>query len=315
MFKVQSFELNMPKVWAILKVVNYESELETMNRYSVAMKSEDASPTLRKLTEGVAAHGRRFGYPPQERFYEDFALLAYAVTGGWAIGLRIDFTPDSWSIAEVVASPAGEVRTLPDVNSAEVRSYVEAAVGRARGRLRAEDEQLAKLATNSAFIQERFETWRDKTARRTNVEYAALAAKYAEQIRLGNSRATATLAGLVDMSPSVMAQRIKEARRRALLTPGEQGRASGALTPLGVLYTDPLFPGISKHRRAGMTQREIADKYGIDERFVWAASQGESFSDDYGPLPAIPFPSGMTDEEKAEDILREFQRRRDDRGR
>lgn len=284
-----------------------------MNDYSEGMKSEDASPVLRKLTEDVAALD--FEARPQERFYEDFALLVRPRKDGWAIGFRVDFTMQSWSIAEVLALPAGEEQTLPLVNTGELGSYVEAAVGRARERLRAADEQLVKLATNAEFIQQRFETWRDKTARRTNVEYAALAAKYAEQIRLGNSRATATLAELVDMSPSVMAQRIKEARRRALLTPGEQGRASGALTPLGVLYTDPHFQGIARLRLAGLTQREIADKYGIEERLVWAGSQGESFTDDDGPLPAIPFPSGMTAEEITEDILREVARRREHRGR
>jgi hypothetical protein len=111
-----------------------------------------------------------------------------------------------------------------------------------------------------------------------------------------------------------MAQRIKEARRRALLSPGEQGRASGSLTPLGVLYTDPLFPGVGRLKRAGMTQREIADKYGIDEKFVWAASQGEQFSDDNGPLPAIPFPNGgvgLTSEDVAHIVLEDIRRRND----
>ena len=287
-----------------------------MSDYSEDMKFEDVGPVLRKLTQDVAALD--FGARPQERFYEGFALLVLPAKDGWAIGLRVDFAMESWSIAEVLAVPAGEERTPPLVNTEELGSYIEAAVGRARGRLRAADEQLVKLATNAEFIQQRFETWRDKTARRTNVEYAALAAKYAEQIRLENSRATATLAALVGMSPSVMAQRIKEARRRALLTPGVQGRASGSLTPLGVLYTDPNFQGIARLRLAGLTQREIADKYGIEERLVWAGSQGESFTDDYGPFPAVPFPNrgvSMTDEEKTEDTLREFRRRRDARGR
>lgn len=173
------------------------------------------------------------------------------------------------------------------------------------------------VAGNSAFVQERLEAWRDKTSRKTNVEYAALAAKYAEQIRQGNPRATATLAEFVNMSPAVMAQRIKEARRRALLTPGEQGKASGALTPLAVLYADPTFPGIGRLRQAGMTQREIADKYGIAEKYVWAGSQGENFSDDNGLLPAIPLPNGGVGF-TSEDVTRitlEDVRRRDDRGR
>lgn len=100
-----------------------------------------------------------------------------------------------------------------------------------------------KLELNAEFIQHRFEAWRDKTSPKTNIEYAALAAKYAEQIRLGNTRATATLAGLVDMSPSVMAQRIKEARRRALLTRGEQGRHPGSSQSLGSSMLIPTSRG------------------------------------------------------------------------
>lgn len=166
-------------------------------------------------------------------------------------------------------------------------------------------EQLAKLNLNAEYIQQRFDTWRDKTAARTNVEYAALAAKYAEQIRLGNTRATATLAEHLGMSPSVMAQRIKEARRRYLLTGGERGRASGELTSLGVLYADPQFPGMSQLRRAGMTQRGIADKYGINEGQVWAAIVAENHANDDGSLPeqGKPLP-GQGVSPTAEDILR-----------
>lgn len=261
------------------------------------MKSEDASPTLRRLTEDVAAHRGHVGYPAQERFYADFALLARRTLDGWAIGLRVEFTPESWSIAEVTAIPAGSVQALPAVNTESMQSYVETAVGRARERRLVAAEHLTKLKENAEFIQKRFEAWRDKASPKTNVEYAALAAKYAEQIRAGNARATATLAELVNMSPSVMAQRIKEARRRALLTPGEQGRASGALTPLGVLYADPTFPGIVPLKMAGMTQRGIADKYGISEALVWHGSMAEGYSPD---AVVDFFPEGAS----VEDLLR-----------
>jgi hypothetical protein len=273
-----------------------------MNDYSETMKSEDASPVLRKFTEQVALDGHPTA-PPQERFYEDFILLVQQPKDGWAIGLRVDFTSESWSIAEVVALPAGSVQTLPPVNTEDMRSYVETAAGRAREKQRMVVEQLAKLTTNADFIQQRFETWRDKKAPRTNVEYAALAARYAEQIRLGNSRATATLAKLVGMSPSVMAQRVKEARRRSLLTSGEHGRAAGELTHLGVLYADPQFPGMTKLKRAGMTQRGIADKYGIDERLVWAGLMAEGFPDFHGSVPE-PTRSVHGPALTAEDILR-----------
>ena len=275
-----------------------------MNDYSEGMKSEDASPVLRKLTED-AARGGFSDAPPRERFYEDFALLVRRPLDGWAIGVRIDFTAESWSIAELVAIPAGPSQTLPPADTANMRSYIETAVDRARERRRVAVEQLAKLNLNADHIQQRFDTWRDKTAPRTNVEYAALAAKYAEQIRLGNTRATATLAEQVGMSPSVMAQRIKEARRRYLLTGGERGRASGELTSLGVLYADPQFPGMSKLRRAGMTQRGIADKYGINEGHVWAAIVAENYADDDGSLPepedSVP---GQGVSLTVEDILR-----------
>lgn len=288
-----------------------------VNQYSELMTSQDGSALLRKLMEDAVTHGQYAGYPRQERFHEDFVLVAYPPHDGWALGLWVEYTPESWSIAELAALPVGSTRALPTIDTKSVQADAERAVFKARDGRRAAAEQLVELERNSAFVQERFEAWRDKASRKTNVEYAALAAKYAEQIREGNPRATATLAELVDMSPSVMAQRIKEARRRALLTPGTQGKASGALTPLAVLYADPTFPGISRLRQAGMTQGEIAAKYGLAEKYVWAGSQGENFSDDNGPLAAIPFPNrgvGLTSEDVTRTILDEI-RRRDDQGR
>ncbi|WP_458107681.1 hypothetical protein M1D51_19445 [Arthrobacter sp. R3-55] len=238
------------------------------------MKSDVASPALRKLTEDLVllvrhmSAGRNKLPKPIDRLYENVALSAFPIDN-WAVGLRIEFTPDDWSLAEVLLLPLGRAAGLPPLGSLELEPYVDAAVRRARDRQRAAEEQVEKLRGNAAYVQGRFDAWRDKASAKTNVEYAALAAKYAEQIRLGNSRATATLAKLVDMSPAVMAQRIKEARRRMLLTAGERGRASGSLTPLGALLTDPDFPGFRQLRMAGMTQSEIAEKYGISEQYVW----------------------------------------------
>lgn len=263
-----------------------------MNYYSENMKSEEASNILRKFVEAAAKEPKRNEAPPQERFYEDFFLLTQRPRDGWAVGLRVDFTSHAWSIAEVQALPTGSTHSLPQVNDEETASYVAAAVERARGRRLALAHQLEKLHQNAEFIQERFETWRDKNARRTNVEYAALAAKYAEQVRLGNSRATATLANEAGMSPSVMAQRIKETRRRGLLTRGEQGRVAGALTELGVLYADPEFPGMQSERRNGMLLREISDKYGIPESLVWMGMHGELHENSVRFSFEDPSPSG-----------------------
>lgn len=281
------------------KLNNYESKRSARaSYYSWFMKSEDAAPALRRLTEN-AVRDLGHEFPPQERFDVDAALLVCPSGDGWAIGLRVDFTPESWSIAEVVAIPSGTVRTLPAVNTESLQSYVETAVDRARRGQRAAAERRLKLERNAEFIQRRFETWLDKKLPKTNVEYAALAAKYAEQVRLGNSRATATLAEQVQMSPSVMAQRIKEARRRALLTRGEQGRASGDLTPLGVLYADPEFPGLRALQASGMSQRDIAAKYGMSEALVWrGAIASFDLDEENPPLPE----SGVS--ASAEQIMR-----------
>lgn len=244
-----------------------------MNDYSETMKSQDASMILRRFTESAATLPP--GAIPQEHFYEDFVLLVFAPKNGWSVGFRVDFTTEAWSIAEVVSMPAGKDKTLPTFQAEETWDYLETAVRRARGRRLAMAEQLTNLSRNADFIETKFESWRDKGAPRTNVEYAALAAKYADEIRAGNSRATATLAERVGMSPAVMAQRIKEARRRLLLTRGEQGRASGVLTSLGVLYVDPTFPGMRTLRQQGMRLREIGDKYGISDRLVWAGIEAE----------------------------------------
>lgn len=241
--------------------------------YSEKMHSLDSSSMLRKLAEMVRGGGATS--LPQERLHAEHALLGFPTDSGWAIGVRVNFTETEWSVGEVVALPAGTTRDLPRLDSPVLHSYLDQAVTRARGRRSAMISNLESTRANAEFIESRFNTWRDKTAPRGNVEYAALAAKYAEQIREGNTKATAALAEQVGMSPSVMAQRVKEARRRLLLTPGEQGRASGALTSLGALYTDPGFPGMREVWKSGMRVKDIADKYGVDERSVWAAMEAE----------------------------------------
>ncbi|MEC3853726.1 hypothetical protein [Paenarthrobacter ureafaciens] len=244
------------------------------------MKTDAAGPALRKLTENLAALLRHSAVPLQkslgslDKFYEDFALLVFPADG-WAVGVHVKFTPDAWSIAEVVLLPVFPAAVLPSLGDLDLRPYIDEAVRRARDRQQAAAAQVKQVKGNAAFVQKRFDAWRDKAAPKTNIEYAALAAKYAEQVQLGNSRATATLAGLVDMSPAVMAQRIKEARRRFLLTPGERGRVSGALTPLGALLTDPDFPGFRQLQVMGLTPREIAERYGISERYVWHGLEEE----------------------------------------
>lgn len=245
-----------------------------MNGYCVSMKAQGTGPLLRKMTEAVAQERLVKTYR-EERFFDGYALLAVQAEPGWAIGVRVNFSETEWSVAEVVALPREATQGAPDLNSAVLWSYLEKAVGRARGRHSAMLKRLESTRSNSDFIESRFATWSDKAAPRGNVEYAALAAKYAEQIRLGNTKATATLAEQVGMSPSVMAQRIKEARRRLLLSQGEQGRASGTLTTLGAIYTDPDFPGMRELWKSGMPLREIADKYGVDENHVWVAMQAE----------------------------------------
>ncbi|MGN7201159.1 hypothetical protein [Arthrobacter sp. SAFR-044] len=259
-----------------------------MNDYSETMKTPDIGPMLRKLTE----QARDWEWPtiparPQERFYEEHALLGFLAESGWAIGIRLDFSDEDWSVAEVLALPGETARGLPDLNTPDLRSYLDKAVDRARIRRSAMIENRERALRNSEFVDSRFETWADKSMPKGNVEYAALAAKYAEQVRLGNSKATATLAQQVGVSAPVMAQRVKEARRRLLLSSGDRGRASGSLTPLGALYTDPEFPGMRELFKSRMRIGEIADKYGLDERWVWAGMQAER--PDGGGLPLGEF--------------------------
>ncbi|WP_374152891.1 hypothetical protein [Pseudarthrobacter sp. WHRI 8279] len=258
-----------------------------MNDYSGCMKSQDAAALLRKLVEMVA-QDHRSGAMPQERFYPEYALLGFPTESGWAIGIRMEVSENEWSVTEILALPGEATQGLPDLSTPAFRSYLDEAATRAKGRRSAMNSYLESTRANAEFIQSRFETWRSKAAPRRNVEYAALAAKYAEQIREGNTKATATLAEQVGMSPSVMAQRIKEARRRLLLTRGEQGRASGTLTPLGALYTDPDFPGMREVWKSGLGIRAIADKYGVDERSVWVAMEEER-TDSGVPVPLDEF--------------------------
>ncbi|MFJ6279261.1 hypothetical protein [Arthrobacter subterraneus] len=129
------------------------------------------------------------------------------------------------------------------------------------------------------FINQRLNSWKDKKATRGNAEYAALAVAYCEELRRGNAKATAALGEQLDISPAMMAQRIKEARRRLLLTAGEQGRASGEMTRLGMLYTDPKFPGLRQLRLDGKSVESIAKEYRLSAGTISAALIAEGAGD------------------------------------
>lgn len=136
-------------------------------------------------------------------------------------------------------------------------------------------KMLETRAERKEHLGELLERWADAKARKGMPEYAALAWAYSQEVTSGNSKATATLADRFGCSSAVMAQRVKEARRRGLLTPGQQGRASGAITSLGELYTRPEFEGLAAYLQRGKTVKWLASRFGITEAEVGAALAAE----------------------------------------
>lgn len=120
-------------------------------------------------------------------------------------------------------------------------------------------------------------SWKDPSTQRGMAEYSALAWAYADEARRGNARATAAVAEKTGSSPAVAAQRIKEARKRGLLTPGQQGRASGEVTALGMLYTRPGFDGFADERREGRSVKWLAKRFRLSEAEVGAALAAEGY--------------------------------------
>lgn len=181
---------------------------------------------------------------------------------------------DRWDCKQIAIQPLfdGSAMRWPEE---ALETIVSRAIDRVERRAQDRAELEHRLATGKRYMEGRMRAWHTKGEKRGNREYAALAAAYCEELGRGNSRATAALAARMNVSPALMAQRIKEARRRLLLTPGEQGRASGELTRLGILYLDPNFPGIARLAERGKSVEAIANEYELPTTVIEEAMVAE----------------------------------------
>lgn len=257
-------------------VVKFESETETMNNdYREVAKREGVRSRLAAALErALRAPERRVG----ELFYEvqfDSAVVWTATREGWVLGLDVVSVDGEWSVSEISLRPYGADATDPVVDPELIAQAITGVKAKASVLLklhRAGEEQLQK---NGAFIRANLAACRDRTRRKTNFDFASIAAAYAGEVQAGNRKATQAIATLLDTSAAVAAQWVKEARKRRLLTAGAPGRASGALTPLGALYTSPDFPGFGPGYRSGVDIQDLAEMHGVSERDVWTGLDGE----------------------------------------
>lgn len=200
----------------------------------------------------------------------DEAIVVLVASQGWYAGVRLQSAGGAWGLVELLLRPDGRDGHLAPMNQVNLTEIVDRAQRKVSRHVERTDA--ARLNTGDApDLDRRLSVWKERGAAKGPADYATLAAAYVEELRKGNSRATAAIAERAGTTPAVMAQRIKEARRRGLLTAGEKGRASGELTALGVLYTDPDFPGFRALRNKGWRLADIAKEYGWSEAAVWNA--------------------------------------------
>lgn len=252
-----------------------------MKRYDRLMTPElrSSAPSLSDFLDRSIRHrDGRLSAMPLERIYRHGAMVIRR-GDGWAAAIELVRDGDSWSGKQIVVRGLRSETAVMGWPEQTPEQLFAGAIERVQRREEARGEMRRRMGESRQFINQRLNSWKDKKATRENPEYAALAVAYCEELRRGNAKATATLAEQLNISPAMMAQRIKEARRRLLLTAGEQGRASGEMTRLGMLYTDPDFPGLRQLRLDGKPIDAIAKEYRLAEGIISAALIAEGAGD------------------------------------
>lgn len=191
----------------------------------------------------VLAPGVRVMGPYKDGFYAVSRLPE-----GWLLGLRLLPEGDVFPVVETTflamddheadGLTTGVLRDVPLGEIIKKARFDAAAVRRV-----VSDEAAAR-------VEEWLASWRvgarGSRAKRPNLAYAALAARYVELVREGERAPAAILARQLGMSAVTVSQRVREARERGLLTRTAAGTAGGELTPkaLGLLAT-PVFDAMS----------------------------------------------------------------------
>lgn len=252
-----------------------------MRNYDGGMASTPRliGPSISEFLErAIREREGRISVVPLERVGSSVAMVVFR-DRACAIGVELVREDDSWVGRQVVVRTLNAEGGLTEWPSRLPQEFIAGAIQRVEAREQRQRDMRHRMTVSREFIAQRLDSWKDKTAPRGNAEYAALAAAYCEELRRGNTKATTSLGEQLGISAAMMAQRIKEARRRRLLTPGQQGRASGELTRLGLLYTDPEFPGLRQLRLNGKSVSDIAEEYQLSKLAITAALVADGAED------------------------------------
>lgn len=258
-------------------VVKFESEMETMNNdYRKPSRTPGARSRLSTvLDRALRVRERQTAGELHFEVQPDSACVWTVTAEGWALGLELDCINDNWSVTDVALRPVGTEAVDPVVEPLLVADAIAGVRARASTLMQLQRTGEEQLQKNAEFIRANLAACRNRSHRKTNFDFAAIAAAYAGEVQAGNRKATQAVANLLETSNAVAAQWVKEARKRRLLTAGEPGRASGSLSPLGVLYTSPDFPGFGPAWRSGASDKDMAERYGVSVRDVWTGLDGE----------------------------------------
>lgn len=191
----------------------------------------------------------------------------------WIVGVRLTENGDQGMLVEdVVLKWIGGPGVPSDVWQGPDLVNVLHQATSALSQFRESNDLLRKqLNDHQGHSEELFAAWATKSRKRGLAEYAALAAMYVRELEGGNSAPVAALARRLQLSSVTVAQRIREARKKKLLTAPLVGNTGGQLTALAVAHLTPGFPGVAALRAEGKSVQDISGTYGIPEDQVLQA--------------------------------------------
>lgn len=185
--------------------------------------------------------------------YDDGYYCLIRLPDGWVLGLRLLPRRGVFEVMEAIFLavdedgtgglttglfrdvPFGEIVRNARAKAADLHEFVG-------------DEAAARAAD---FMGQWRTSARGSQRKRSDVAYAALAARYAELVRAGDRSPAATLAVELGVSAITVSQRVREARERKLLTHTPPGTAGGELTEKAIsVLTNPVFNALADETEA-----------------------------------------------------------------
>lgn len=149
----------------------------------------------------------------------------------------VTFVKNTWSVQYEIAPARGDSKPRPvaitvrcdeGVNVSDVRALpLGELLANAR---RGAGTRAARLTRPSDVDLQAFRSDRRGLEARTDRDFAELAFHYVMHVSEGDRHPAKTLADQLGTTPATMVNRIREARKRGLLTPTTPGRSGGELT-------------------------------------------------------------------------------------